>query len=82
MTTRMLLALVSTLFLVVLAAAEDRPGAGEKPAYLGTETLESCVNRWDPGTHLTKEEWRASCERISEERGKYLKERGVVPEDK
>jgi len=26
--------------------------------YLGNEPLESCMKRWDPGTHMTKDAWR------------------------
>ena len=83
MTTKMLpLALLSALAFSVPASAEDKPASDETPMYLGTEPLESCVSRWDAGTHLTKEEWRETCKRISEERGTYLKEQGVVPESK
>jgi hypothetical protein len=83
MTTRLLLlALLGALALSMPASAEDMPAADEKPMYLGTEPLESCVSRWDAGTHLTKEEWRESCKRISDERGTYLKEQGAVPDHK
>lgn len=45
----------------------------EEPVYLGNEPLESCMNRWDPGTHMTKEAWRQSCQRIRAEREPYVK---------
>jgi hypothetical protein len=76
------LVLLGALVFSVPASAEDKPAADEKPMYLGTEPLESCVSRWDPGTHLTKEEWRETCKRISDERGTYIKKQGIVPEDK
>ncbi len=84
MTTKILpLALLSVLAFSVPASAEDKPAAaGERPMYLGTEPLESCVSRWDPGTHMTKEAWRESCKRISDERGTYLKQQGIVPDGK
>ena len=59
-------------------AANDAaaPGSEEKDRqFLGNEPLESCMNRWDPGTHMTKEAWRESCKRITEERGPYVKNR-------
>ena len=59
-------------------AASDAtaPGSEEKDRqYLGNEPLESCMNRWDPGTHMTKEAWRDSCKRITEERAPYVKNR-------
>jgi hypothetical protein len=52
------------------------PDSGEKDRqYLGNEPLESCMNRWDPGTHMTKDAWRESCKRITEERAPYAKGR-------
>jgi hypothetical protein len=50
---------------------EEQKGRG----YLGNEPLESCMNRWDPGTHMTKDAWRESCKRITQERGPYVKGR-------
>jgi hypothetical protein len=29
----------------------------------GGDTLQDCINFWDPGTHMTKAEWRAACTR-------------------
>ncbi len=84
MTAKILpVALMSAFVVSVPAGAEDKPAADETPMYLGTEPLESCVSRWDAGTHLTKEEWRETCKRISEERGPYIKKnQGVAPESK
>jgi hypothetical protein len=67
----------------VLKIAEDAPAAApeaptpadsaHEPAYIGNEPLESCMDRWDPGTHMTKEAWRTSCQRIRAEREPYVK---------
>lgn len=59
-------------------AAPEVPPASEEAqdrTYLGNERIESCMQRWDPGTHMTKEAWRASCERIKAEREPYTKGR-------
>jgi hypothetical protein len=40
--------------------------------YLGNESLESCMKRWDPGTHMTKEAWRQTCLRVRSEREPYV----------
>lgn len=40
--------------------------------YLGNESLESCMKRWDPGTHMTKEAWRQTCLRVRTEREPYV----------
>lgn len=69
---------------LVLPVAEEATGTEPKSntaepsgdrIYLGNEPLESCMKRWDPGTHMTKEAWRASCQRITEERGPYVQGR-------
>lgn len=43
--------------------------------YLGNESLESCMKRWDPGTHMTKEAWRQTCLRVRSEREPYVPKR-------
>ncbi len=67
-----------------LAAEEPNQGAGDatpapdKPSdgeYIGTETLDACMARWDAGTHMTRDAWRQSCERIQRERAPYVKSR-------
>ena len=67
-----------------LAAEEPNQGAGDatpapdKPSdgeYIGTETLDACIARWDAGTHMTRDAWRQSCERIQRERAPYVKGR-------
>jgi hypothetical protein len=67
----------------VLTIAEESPaatpeaptpaGAAQEPVYIGNEPLEACMERWDPGTHMTKEAWRQSCQRIRAEREPYVK---------
>ena len=78
----LLLSLVGTLALAVPAGAEDNRAPAEKSGYLATEPLESCVARWDPGTHMTKDAWRETCRRVSDERSDYLREQGVLPDRK
>jgi hypothetical protein len=77
MTRTIPLAILAALVLSVPAGAEDKPVAPGERMYLGLEPLESCVKRWDSGTNMSKEEWRASCKRISDERGTYIREHGL-----
>ncbi len=51
------------------------PDKGGQERYLATQTMETCMNSWDPGTHMTKEAWRTSCERIKQERLPYVQKR-------
>ena len=51
------------------------PDEGGQERYLATQTMETCMKNWDPGTHMTKEAWRASCERIKQERLPYVRDR-------
>jgi hypothetical protein len=77
--------LVAGLALAAPARAQDTPAdppENKQPLHLGTEPVESCVARWDPGTHMTKSEWEDTCKRISEERGEYLRKQEVVPDPK
>ena len=68
----------------LLLIAEDAPNQPPDAAtpteevqerYLATESIESCMKSWDPGTHMTKEAWRTTCERIKAERLPYVKKR-------
>jgi hypothetical protein len=36
------------------------------------EWLATCLKDWDQATHMTTKEWRATCERVASERGKFL----------
>jgi hypothetical protein len=78
----LLLSLLGTLALAATVSAEDKPAADDKPKYLATEPLESCVARWDSGTHMTKSKWRETCKRVSDERSDYLRKQGVLPDRK
>ena len=62
------------LLLAALAFA-----AAEQPKYLATETLETCMSRWDEKTHMTKDDWRRTCKRVSDERSEYLRKQGALP---
>lgn len=44
-------------------ANEGAVGVTAPPADARRETLEDCISFWDPGTHMSKAEWRATCER-------------------
>ena len=56
-------------------AESTAPDEGAQERYLATQTMETCMNSWDPGTHMTKEAWRTSCERIKQERLPYVQKR-------
>jgi len=79
-----LLALLSTmLFCSISARAEDKLDANDPSKYyLATEHVEHCIARWDEGTHMTKEQCRDTCKRISEERAEHLRKNGTLPEGK
>src|SRR5262245_3988520 len=36
--------------------------------------LKTCLADWDQSTHMTKQEWRTTCLRVSEDRGRFLLE--------
>ena len=49
--------------------------AADKPVTHATESVEACMAKWDPGTHMTKAAWRQSCLRIKKEREPYVRDR-------
>ena len=49
---------------------EGSQSVGERIA----QWLKTCLEDWDAATHMTRNEWRTTCERVSQERGKFLRE--------
>ena len=41
--------------------------------YIVNESIETCMQRWDADTHMTKDAWRETCKRIKKEREPYAK---------
>ena len=75
--------LVYALSLVVAsggayAQRDPRPKSATSPD-VGARTAamySQCMQDWDSGTHLTKQEWERTCRRLMQERGKSaLRER-------
>jgi hypothetical protein len=61
--------------LPLLIAAEGTPQeGGQSVGDRIAQWLKSCVDDWDAATHMTRNEWRTTCERVSQERGKFLRE--------
>jgi hypothetical protein len=59
------------------------PDKGNKPAGKSAEQvqeikkrsaewLKTCLGDWDAQTHMSKVEWRSTCERVSKEREQFL----------
>lgn len=48
--------------------APGTTGQTSKTSTSGTQALDNCMAYWDPGTHMSKAEWRVSCERLISER--------------
>jgi hypothetical protein len=44
--------------------------------------FKECMDHWDAKTHMTKQEWRRTCQRVIDERIKYLREHGYTSEMK
>jgi len=56
--------------------AASQPAAQERPYTThATESIEACMAKWDPGTHMSKEQWRETCQRIKDEREPYVRGR-------
>jgi hypothetical protein len=47
---------------------------GDDISKRGDEQLKQCMDDWEPATHMTKQEWRRTCQRVVRERVKFLQE--------
>ena len=54
------------------AKPDDSAALAAKRQGWGNQSLENCMAMWDSGTHMTKSEWRRTCEGIQKERAPYL----------
>jgi hypothetical protein len=46
----------------------DKQTIKERVAYW----LKTCLADWDQATHMTRKEWKTTCERVATERGRFL----------
>jgi len=64
------------------------PGGGQKTRRSGAAAddvqarFKECMEHWDAKTHMTKQEWRRTCQRVTDERGKYRREHGYTSQEK
>ena len=49
-------------------SAEDIKAMKERVAFW----LTTCLQDWDAATHMTRKEWRTTCDRVAVERGTFL----------
>ena len=40
----------------------------------GANFLAQCMQDWEPSTHMSRQEWRRTCERVAKDRLKFLLE--------
>ena len=71
------------------AAAATEPGQSPKPSILPSppaqrpdqttedriaQWFKTCMDDWERATHMTKGEWRTTCRRVADERGRFVAE--------
>ena len=69
MPPRYLLKPAHTLLSPAGYAAETGKAASSAPAELGfynSQSIEDCMAMWDPLTHMTKAQWRTTCDWIEQ----------------
>jgi hypothetical protein len=49
---------------------DDAKSSGELRELIATY-LAQCMNDWDSATHMTKQEWARTCQRVVEDRAKF-----------
>jgi hypothetical protein len=57
------------------AKPDDSAASTEKRQGWGNQSIENCMAMWDSGTHMTKSEWRRTCEGVGKERAPYLQKK-------
>jgi hypothetical protein len=77
----------STSLLLASGTAVDAQSAGREPRdpskipsigspdeilKRGAEYLEQCMKDWDAATHMSQQDWRRTCQRVSQDRVKFL----------
>ena len=69
----LVLVLIAITGTKAFAEPADKATAAPVPdnAYIGNESLETCMARWDADTHMTKDAWRETCKRLKKEREPY-----------
>ena len=82
--TRAMFVLLAVIGLAQIASAAEQSATPntssqsatqERPDTHATESVEACMAKWDPGTHMSKEQWRETCQRIKDEREPYVRGR-------
>ncbi len=48
------------------------PSPAADIGFFNGQSIEDCMAMWDPVTHMTKAQWRTTCDRIRAERLPYL----------
>jgi hypothetical protein len=91
---RPLLIACSMMFPLAAGPAADAASGGRPPREVpsekapkellkrGADYLQQCMQDWEPATHMTKQEWRRTCERVARERLKFLLEQAKENEKK
>jgi hypothetical protein len=44
---------------------EQLPSPESGTGRTGIDRFAQCISFWDPGTHMTRDEWRESCKRVN-----------------
>jgi hypothetical protein len=47
-------------------------GTPDEISKRGAEYLDQCMKDWDAATHMSKQDWRRTCQRVSQDRVKFL----------
>jgi hypothetical protein len=64
----------SLSLIVAGAAGSAQESSSTQLQKLYAEYLDACMKDWDTATHMTKEEWRRTCQRVANERARFRAE--------
>ena len=64
MLSRCILVLATTFLAPAGYAAETGKPASTDLGFYNSQSIEDCMAMWDPLTHMTKAQWRTTCDRF------------------
>jgi hypothetical protein len=72
---RVFLLVAAALSMTVAGAvASSQEGAATRFQKMYAEYVAACMKDWDTATHMTRAQWRRTCERVANERARFRAE--------
>jgi hypothetical protein len=72
-------AILASLTLFLFSSPALAQGSSQSPFQrLYADYLDSCMKDWDTETHMTRDQWRRTCQRVASERARFRAEQDEI----